>query len=82
MSEAAEVRKGGLQLSQSSGRRWVLLARETSEEGLGNGSPRASSRWGWISVSNASKGICKGIIYGGNKQALIELISHIIQTRH
>jgi hypothetical protein len=42
-----------------------------NEEGRGSGSPRTSSRWGWISVSDASKGICKGIIYGGNKQALI-----------
>lgn len=58
-------------MGRAGGTRRVLLGRETNEEGLGSGHPRASSRWGRVSVSNASKGICKGIIYGGNKQALI-----------
>lgn len=38
-------------------------------QGLGSGSPGTSSRWGTVSV--ASRGISRGIIYGGNKQAVI-----------
>lgn len=38
-------------------------------QGLGNGSPGTSSRWG--TVPTASGRISRGIMYGGNKQAVI-----------
>lgn len=39
--------------------------------GAGQWESRTAPRWARISVSDASKGICMGIIYSGNKQALI-----------
>lgn len=46
--------KGGFHLGQNM--RDVI---QTNEDRLGNGRPKASSRWGWICVSEVLKGICK-----------------------
>lgn len=69
VDKAAEVGKGGFQSSQSMWDKTGHLDIQIDEE-YGSGRPRAST-WEQSSVSTASEGVCKGIIYGGNKQALI-----------